>query len=171
MIDMRSTLKKIVDWILDWFVIDEAPRARHANGHMVRAADPAKRIVKRTVAYSPDERTVVMSVADLRDLTRLRTAESLRRAEEATMVVPAQSSADMGWESYERLHRLREALDGIGHVGPQFDSHGKPVGNQLIVSLTAHEAEALILKVSRDLRKTIASLDPQLVHGWETAGA
>jgi len=158
-----SVISKITDRQVDVL------RARHANGRsalrqgpdrIVRRMKPADDVVRR------DATMVEMSINDLRDLQRLRTEASLRRAEEATMIVPAQAVDDMGWESYERIHRLREALDGIGHVGAQFDSQGRPVGNQVSVSLTMHEAEALMLL----LTKRRAPAERVFVNEWETVG-
>lgn len=139
-------------------------RARHATGTpTVRAQKVVRPLTPVQDAARRDATMVEMSVSDLHDLQRYRTEASLRRAEEMTMIVPAQAVDDMGWESYERIHRLREALDGIGHVGPQFDAAGRPVGSQVSVSLTMHEAEALMLLLAKRRQRIY-------VNDWETVG-
>lgn len=170
-------LRSVIDWVVSWFRIDTdiVLRARHATGRITD--DHVERRIAPTPPhrYSPDDRTAIMSMADVRDLARFRSqaasAAALRRSEALTMLAPASAPADTGWETYERMSRLRSALDGIGHVGPQFDARGRAVGNQISISLTAHEAEALIVKTGRDLTKTIAALDPAIINGWATSGA
>lgn len=56
------------------------------------------------------------------------------------------------WETLERVQQLRMALHGVGRVGVHLDGRGEPVGDQIQIVLTGHEAEALIMQMTGKVR-------------------
>lgn len=111
-------------------------------------ADEAMYAEQRTATFQGDYSDVDTTV-----LKAIKTAEmyaSLRINNEG---ISSAASARL----IEQVQAIRLALRGIGQVGQHFNAVGQPVGDQIAIVLTSHEAEALIMALTGRVRfETIA---------------
>lgn len=89
--------------------------------------------------YSDVEATVLRSIQTAEMLASLRVS-----GEQVDPVATEQT--------VHRINDLRRALGGIGQVGQHFNAVGTPVGDQVAVILTAHDVNALIMRLTGKVR-------------------